>query len=302
MRRFFILIVILISVSLNTFSQELKCNVQLVSQQIQGTNKQVFQTLQNAINEFMNNTVWTNYAFAPNERIECNMLINLTDQASADEFSGTIQIQSRRPVYNSSYNSVLFNYLDNNFDFRYVEYEPLEFDENQHLSNLTSMLAYYAYIIIGLDFDSFSYKGGTEFFEKAEKIVNNAQNAPQKGWKPFDAKSNRNRYWLVKNILDQNYEPVRQFIYNYHRLGLDLMDSKPVEARQEIADSYKLLQKVFRQKPDPFMFFLQVVFDAKSDEWVNVFSEAPMDQKTKVVTILTEIDPANSNKYEKILK
>ena len=302
MRRFFILIVILISVSLNTFSQELKCNVQLVSQQIQGTNKQVFQTLQNAINEFMNNTVWTNYAFAPNERIECNMLINLTDQASADEFSGTIQIQSRRPVYNSSYNSVLFNYLDNNFDFRYVEYEPLEFDENQHLSNLTSMLAYYAYIIIGLDFDSFSYKGGTEFFEKAEKIVNNAQNAPQKGWKPFDAKSNRNRYWLVKNILDQNYEPVRQFIYNYHRLGLDLMDSKPVEARQEIADSYKLLQKVFRQKPDPFMFFLQVVFDAKSDEWVNVFSEGPMDQKTKVVTILTEIDPANSNKYEKILK
>ncbi len=301
MRKFILFIIILSGVTLNTFSQELKCNVQLVSQQIQGTNKQVFQTLQNAINEFMNNTVWTNYAFAPNERIECNMLINLTDQSSADEFSGTIQIQLRRPVYNSSYNTVLFNYLDNNFDFRYVEYEPLEFDENQHLSNLTSMLAYYAYIVIGLDFDSFSYKGGTEFFEKAEKIVNNAQNAPQKGWKPFDAKSNRNRYWLVKNILDQNYEPVRQFIYNYHRLGLDLMDSKPDEARQEIAESFKLLQKVFRQKPDPFMHFLQVVFDAKSDEWVNVFSEAPMDQKTRVVTILDEIDPSNSNKYKKIL-
>ena len=283
-------------------AQELNCNVQVVSQQIQGTNKQVFQTLQSAIFEFMNNRVWTNHVYEPNERIECNILINLTEQPSADDFRGTIQIQSRRPVFNSSYNTVMFNYLDNNMQFSYIEFESLEFSENSHLSNLTSILAYYAYIIIGLDYDSFSFEGGTEFFQKAEAIVNNAQNAPEKGWKAFDAKSNKNRYWLIKNILDKNYAPLREFNYRYHRLGLDLMDSKLAEGRANIVENLKLLQKVFRQKPDPFMHYLQVVFDAKSDEFVNIFLESPTEEKNRVVTLLKEINPSNSVKYDRIIK
>jgi hypothetical protein len=282
-------------------AQELNCNVQVVTQQIQGTNKQIFQTLQNAIYEFMNNRAWTSHVYAPTERIECNIYINLNEQVSADQFRGTIQVQSRRPVYGSSYNSILLNYLDDNFDIRYQEFQPLEFTETSHLSNLTSILAYYAYIIIGLDYDSFSPEGGTEYFQKAENIVLNAQNAPEKGWKAFDGKGNKNRYWLVNNLLDKQYQPVREFLYRYHRLGLDVMSSKPVEGRAEIAESLRLLQQVYRTKPDPYMHLLQVVLNAKSQELINVFSETLPDEGRRVVTILSEIDPSNASKYQAIL-
>ncbi len=297
-----ILTVLIFLYSLNIYSQELNCNVQIVTQQIQGTNKQVFQTMQEAIYEFMNNTAWTSNVFELEERIECTMLFNLQEQIGDDEFKGTLQIQVRRPVYNSSLNTVLFNYVDNDLHFSYVEYQPLQFSENTHILNLTSILAYYAYIILGLDYDSFSYEGGTEFFQKAEKIVNNAQNASEKGWKSVDSQSRKNRYWLINNILNEDFSPVREFIYRYHRLGLDKMYEKLNEARAEIAESLKLLQQVYRNKPDPFMHFLQVIYDAKSDEFVNIFKESFQDEKTRVFTLLNEIDPANTNKYEAILK
>ena len=290
-----------LSASENIFSQELKCNIQVTTPQIQGTNKKIFQTLNTALYEFMNNRAWTNLTFGVNEKIECNILINIQQQVSADEFTGTIQIQSRRPVYNSSYNTVMFNYKDDNFNFKYVEYEPLEFSENLHQLNITSVMAFYAYIIIGLDLDSFSPLGGTDCFTIAEKIVSNAQNSTDKGWKPFEAKGNKNRYWLVKNILDKRYEPVRTFLYKYCRLGLDLMDSKPNDARAAIADDLLLLQKVYRDKPDAFMHFYRVIFDAKADELVNIFSESMPDEKTRVYQILNEIDNADIQKYKKIL-
>ena len=245
MRRFFIIILIIISPSF-LIAQELKCNVQIVTQQIQGTNKQVFQTLQNAIYEFMNNRVWTNHVFGPEERIECNMLFNITEQLSADEFRGTLQIQSRRPVFNTNYNTVMLNYMDNDIHFKYIEFEPLEFDINTHISNLTSILAYYAYVVLALDYDSFSFEGGTSLWEAAEKIVINAQNAPERGWKAFENTSHQNRYWLVKDFLDDEYAPARNFWYRYHRHGLDVMDDKVAEGRAEIANSLELLQEVFR--------------------------------------------------------
>jgi hypothetical protein len=281
-------------------AQELKCNISATSQQIEGTNKKIFQTLNTALYEFMNNRSWTSHSFAINERIECNILINIQEQISADEFRGTIQVQSRRPVYNSSYNSVMLNYLDQNFNFRYVEFETLEFNENTHQSNLTAVLAFYAYVILGLDYDSFSLEGGTEFFNKAEKIVNNAQNSNDRGWKPFEAKSNKNRYWLIKNILDDRYSSIREFNYRYHRLGLDMMSGKPNEGRAEIAEDLLLLQKIFRNKPDPFMHYYNTVFDAKAEEFVNIFSEALPDEKSRVFQILNEIDNANSSKYKKL--
>ena len=224
-------------------------------------------------------------------------MINLTDH-SGDEFKGSIQIQSRRPVYNTSYNSAILNYKDDDVKFNYVEFEPLEFSLTEHRSNLTSILAYYAYIIIGFDYDTYSLLGGTEYFQKAEQIVNNAQNAAENGWKAFE--SRKNRYWLVENILNDQYKGVREFQYRFHRLGLDVMSSKEAAGRADIAESLELLQKVYRQKPDPFLFFYDMVMSAKSDELVNVFSESFMAEADRVYNILVEIDPSRSEKYKKI--
>ena len=284
----------------NTNAQELRCNIQLVTQQIQGSNKQVFRTLQTAIYEFVNNRSWTQNMYDPLERIECNILINLTEE-SGDQYKGSIQVQSRRPVYNSTYSTTVFNFLDDNFDIRYVEFQPLEFDDNQHLSNLTSILAYYAYMIIGLDMDTFAPEGGTEYLQKAESIVLNAQNnAAEAGWKAFGSSGNRNRYWLSQNINSIKYRPVRNYLYTYHRLGMDKMESNVNTARDQIEESLKMLQTVYRNQPDIYMFLLQVMFDAKSDEYVSVFKGAFPDQQRRVYIILKEINPSNIKIYEQI--
>lgn len=297
--RYFLLIVLL-SCADEIYSQELNCNVQVSAQKIQGSNRQVFESMQRDIYEFMNNTVWTNHVYSYAERIDCNILINLTDQYSADEFRGTIQVQLRRPIFNTTYNSTMLNFMDNNFQFRYVEFQPLEFDPNSYRSSLVSVLAYYAYMIIGFDYDSFSILGGTEFFQVAEKIVTNAQNASEPGWKPYDGSRNKNRYWLVKNALDKEYEGVRRFIHEYNINGLDRMESKTAEARTIIAESLKLLQEVYRAKPDPYMYLIQIILESKTDELVYIFSDAFPEEKSRVIQILIEIDPGNKTKYEKI--
>src|ERR1035437_8478096 len=301
MTRFkYCLIILLISLPLTLKGQELNCNIQISAQRIQGSNRQIFESMQKDLFEFMNNTVWSNHVFSYAERIDCNILINLSDQLSADEFKGTIQIQLSRPVFNTTYNSTMLNFIDNNFQFKYVEFQPLEFDPSTYKSSLISVLAYYTYMVLGFDYDSFAPLGGTEFFQMAEKIVTNAQNAPEQGWKPYDGSRNRNRYWLVKNVLDKEYEGVRQFIYEYYINGLDKMESKAPEARTSMVESLKLMQDVYRKKPDPFMYLVQVVMDAKSDELINIYSAAFPEEKSRVVEILTEIDPANKAKYEKI--
>jgi hypothetical protein len=282
------------------YSQELNCNVQVTAQKIQGSNRQVFESMQRDIYEFMNNSIWTNNVFSYAERIDCNILINITEQFSADEFRGTIQVQLRRPVYNTTYNSTLLNFMDNNFQFRYVEFSPLEFDPNSYRSSLVSVLAYYAYIFLGFDYDSFSPLGGTQFFQIAEKIVNNAQNASEPGWKPYDGSRNKNRYWLVKNALDKEYEGIRRFIYEYNILGMDKMESKAGEARISILESLKLIQGVYRARPDPYMYILQIIMESKADELVSIFTDAFPEEKSRVVQILNEIDPGNKTKYEKI--
>jgi hypothetical protein len=296
----FLLPAILIMTPGKIASQELICNVQVSAQKIQGSNRQVFENMQRDIYDFMNSTVWTNHVFSYAERIDCNFLITLNDQVSADEFNGTIQIQLRRPVYNTTYNTTMLNFIDNNFRFRYVEFQPLEFDPSTYRSSLVSVLAYYAYIILGFDYDSFSLEGGTEFFQMAEKIVTNAQNAPEAGWKPYDGSRNRNRYWLIKNILNSEYEGVRKFIYDYNINGLDKMESRISEARTSMVESLRLMQEVYRKRPDPFMYLVQVVMESKSDELINIFAEAFPEEKSRVVQILTEIDPSNKSKYEKI--
>lgn len=282
-------------------AQELYCNVQVSAQKIQGSNREIFQSMQRDIYEFMNSMVWTDNVFSFSERIECNLLINLDEQLSADEFRGTIQVQLSRPVFNTTYESTVLNFVDNNFQFRYVEFQPLEFNPNSYTSNLVSVLAYYAYLIIGMDFDTFSPEGGTPYFQVAEKIVTNAQNAPEQGWKPYDGSRNRNRYWLIKNILDREYAGVRQFVYLYHMKGLDRMESDMSQARTEIYHSLQRLQEVYRQRPDPFMYYMTLVIEAKVTEMVNIFSKAFPEEKNRIVQILVEIDPANESKYNTIL-
>ncbi len=256
--------------------------------------------MQRDIFEFMNNTVWTNNVFSYTERIECSIIINLTDQLSSDEFVGTIQVQLKRPVFNTTYNSTMLNFMDNSFRFKYIEFQTLEFDPTTLRTNLISVLAYYAYMILGFDYDSFSPLGGTEYFQAAEKIVTNAQTASEPGWKPYDGSRNRNRYWLVKNVLDREYEGVRRFNYEYYIYGLDRMESRISEARTSMAESLNLLRDVFRKKPDPFMYLLQIVIEAKSDELINVFTESFPEEKSRIVQILAEIDPSNKTKYQRI--
>lgn len=291
-----ILLFILLLSPLFMQAQELHCRIQVSHQQIQGTNVKVFETLQTAIYEFMNNKKWTDHIYSVEERIECNITINLTEQISVDEFKGTIQIQSTRPVFNTSYNSVIFNYMDPNFQIKYVEFQTLDFSETSHMSNLTSILAYYAYIIIGLDYDTFSAKGGYEYFQKAEKIVNNAQGATEKGWKAFD--DLKNRYWLVENLLNDVYSPIRDCYYVYHRQGLDQMSEKAQEGRALIAESLEELKKIHASKPGSFL--MQLFFTAKSDEIINIFSDAYPDEKVRMINLLSQIDPMNSSKYSKM--
>ena len=297
MKKFILLSIAFIAFADFASAQEFQCQVSVVSSQIQTSDRKIFETLQKDLFEFVNNRQWTSNQYLQHERIECSMMINITNRISTDEFDATIQIQSRRPVYSTSYNSPLFNFIDKDFTFRYVEYQPMEFDEKQHRSNLTSVVAYYAYIILGLDYDSYSPKGGTDFFVKAQGIVNNAQNAVEKGWKAFEG--TQNRYWLAEEMLSPQFTPLRECMYDYHRKGFDVMSEKLIPARAEILNALKKLRKVNQDKP--LSFSLAVFFLAKSDEIINLFSPASPDDKAQLINLLAEIDPANSNKYERIM-
>jgi len=295
--RFFVLIYFLVLIPLLSYNQELNCNVQVMTPQIQGTDRSVYDNLRTSIYEFINNRTWTNYSYKIDERIECSMLITINERISQDEFKGTINIQLRRPIYSTSYNSVLLNYIDKDFQFKYIEFQNLDYADNVFTSNLTAVLAYYCYIFIGLDFDSYSLNGGTPYFEKAQNIVNQAQNTPEKGWKSFE--SQKNRYWLVENLLNSAYNSVRQANYKYHRLGLDVMYDNVENGRTAITDAIDLLKKAHREKPG--LYSLQVFMEAKSDELVNIFSKAPPQDKARIITSLIEIDPANAGKYQNMM-
>ena len=287
---------VLIALSNTLVAQELNCTVKVLSPAIQGTERSVFETLETAVKEFMNNTRWTNDNYKQDEKIECNITINVTKRISVDEFEANIIVQSRRPVYKSSYNTNLINYQDNDFTFKYTPFQPFEFNENTFINNLTSTLGYYAFIFIGLDYDTFSPDGGTPYYQKAQTIVNNAQNAPDKGWKAFEG--SKNRYWLAENLANANFKGVRSCLYNYHRMGLDMMTNDVELARKNIADALEGLLKVHNMQMGSFL--MQVFFLAKADEVVNIFSIATPEVKTKLVPILNTIDPGNVTKYEKL--
>jgi len=279
-------------------AQELNCMVSVVSQQVQGSNREVYDAMQKSIMEFMNNTSWTDHIFKDEERIQCQLMFNISDRISDDEFQGTLQIQSSRPVWGTSLTTVMFNHRDNDIYFKFNDFEPLRFNETQFTSNLVSILAFYANLIIGLDYDSFSADGGTLFFQRAEAIVTNAQNSQQSGWKAYE--STKNRYWLVENLLNDKYRAMRSCLYRYHRLGIDRMSERLDEGRAEIADALIELRPAYRENPTAIIF--QIFFTAKSDEIVNIFSQSYPDEKNRVITALKEIDPGNMAKWDRIAK
>lgn len=297
MRKFAFLIVFFTSI-VPTFSQDLSCKVTILDNAIQLTDKRIFRTLEAVLTEFMNTTKWSNDKIQSNEKIECSIQIVLTayDQPS-NHFTGSGQIQCVRPVYGTSYNSVLFNFLDDSWEFDYTEFQRLDFNENSYSSNLTSLMGFYAYYILGLDYDSFGMLGGTPYFNKALNVVQSAQQGGMTGWKPFE-KAMRSRYNLIDNILNEQFKPIRETYFKYHRQGLDIMIKNPEDARKNIYTCLEMVQKVYKTNPNTAV--LQMFFEAKSDELVNIFKNAGPSEKPKVVALLNEINITNTSKYEKI--
>lgn len=278
-------------------AQEFNFTVSVNTSQVSGTDKRIFESLQEAVNNFMNTRTWTNIKFEQYERIEGSMVIVVKNK-EANNITAELNMGLRRPVYKSTYNTPLFNYIDNDFNFTYIESQPLDFNENSYSSNLTSMLAFYAYFSLGLYFDTFGPNGGDDFFKAAEQVVTTAQSSTDAGWKAFD--SYKNRYWLIESFTNTAYRPMRQFIYEYHRLGLDIMGNGKVDdGRNTITKSLENLKTVYKSKPS--LYFLQILCDTKREEWKNVYSDGPLPDKTKAINILREIDPSHAEEYEAVL-
>jgi len=291
------LIVLLLSMSLTGRAQELNCTVTINSSGAQTSDRGIFRDMKAAIEQFMNSRKWSGDAYKPYEKINCNMLITITKIVSIGSFQASVQVQAARPVYNTNYSSLIFNYADRDWEFEYIESLPLEFNDNTYTTNLTSMLALYAYLIIGIDFDTFVELGGTPYFQKALAVVNNAQQANRTGWQPLN--SNRNRYWIVENYNNGQMTEMRKAMYSYHRLGLDTFDKDPDKSRRVILNGLKEVKKV--RDVNPTSILVVSFFDAKSKELANIFSTGSIQIRREAYDIITTIDPSNRAAYEKMI-
>jgi hypothetical protein len=297
-----VIILSLFLVGTSILAQELKCTVTINSDQVQGTNKEVFNTLQRSIEEYVNTLRWTNMTFQEKERIECSMLLvvkSVQDNMYTCEFT----CQSRRPVWGTSYSTPLLNIKDKYFIFSYQEYDRLDYQQTTFTTNLTALLAYYCYLIIGHDMDSFSKLGGTPCFQACESIVNAAQSASLEtseaaGWKAFE--SNRNRYALISNIMDEAFKKYRLFYYEYHRHGLDEMVNNVANGRARIAKEMTVLKEAYNARPGTYI--INTFLDAKCDELANIFEQGTTDEKKQVYDLLMLIDPTRQTTYDKIIK
>ena len=290
-----ILLVLIVTVS---FSQELNCRVIVNAQQVQTTERAVFTEMETEFAQFLNTTKWTNDEFEEEEVINCNLVITISEMPSIGVFKASVQVLSSRPVYGTGYESVILNFADRDWEFEYVQAQPLRFNENTFTSNITSMLAYYAYMIIGFDYDTFSEMGGTPHFQNAFKIVNNAQQTSYTGWQQFN--SVRNRYWLVENVQNPQLEPIREALYIYHRQGLDIMADDREQAEKNILDALSKVQRANRARPRSI---LTIAFmDAKSGELIQIFSESSLATRRQAYNLLSNIDPARTDEYKALIQ
>ncbi len=294
----YLILICFLFISQSVLSQDLNARVQILAPQLANSNNRIQDILAASIKDFLNNKRWSADALQPQERIDCNFVITITDWDGSSNFKAEAQIQSNRPVFNSSYSSTLLNLSDKEFGFTYSEGQPLDFSEQNYINNLGSLLAFYAYIITGLDYDSFSKFGGTPYFEKAQTVLNNAQMAPNGGWKAFE--NLRNRFWLVENLTNKSFNPIRESLYIYHRDGLDVMAENQSKGRKAVLSIIPQLQKIDKQNQGSILN--QIFFTAKVDEIINILATAEPQEKLKAFNALSIIDPANSLKYEVLKK
>lgn len=291
----FVLIVCCVSMAP---AQELNCQVVVNADLVESQDRSLFKDMETAFARFINSRQWTSDTYESIEKINANLIITLQNPKSIGFFEATVQIQSARPVYNSNYESITLNFADRDWQFEYVDAQPLEFNENIFNSNLTSLLAYYVYIILGFDYDSFSELGGSDYFQKALTVVNNAQQSNIEGW---DALGNtRNRYWFAENLTNQQMQPIRKGLYKYHRLALDTFDKDPDKSRELIVEVLEELQKVRKAFPNAILVI--AFLDAKRDEIINIFSEGNIRERRRAYEILAAIDPTKIDEYKKIIE
>ena len=297
MFKFFPGIFLLIILAHPAIGQELNCRVAVNDERAQTSDRQVFRDMEKTFARFMNDRKWSNDNYKTDERIDCNMAITIESMPAVGFYNATVQIQASRPVYNTSYSTLIFNFADRDWQFEYVESTPLDFGDNVFTSNLSSMLAFYAYVIIGLDNDTFEEFGGEEQFKKALDIVNLAQQSDRAGWQAFQ--SNRNRYWLSENLTNQDLRLIRKGLYTYHRLAMDQFETKPDESRTLIVSVLKDIQAANRNIPNSILKI--TFFDAKKNELAKIFEKGNPTAKKEAYNILMDLDPSNTEKYKSMI-
>ncbi|KAA5824733.1 DUF4835 family protein [Algibacter amylolyticus] len=290
-----ILLVLIICFGIKGFAQELNCSVVVNAEQTGNENFPIFKTLEKQLTEFVNNTKWTKKTFKDQERINCNLFLNITNY-SGESFQGTLQVQSSRPVYGSSYSTPVYNFNDKDFNFRYLEFQNLIYNPTQFESNLISVLAFHINMVLGLDADSFSDKGGDEYFKQAQVITNYSQQGNFKGWKLEDGL--QSRFALIDNILSPTFKEFRQVMYNYHRNGLDVMSTNVKEGKSEIASALQSFKEMNSRRPNSFL--LRTFFDAKAEEIQQIFSDGPQVDIVALNETLQKVAPMHSSKWQNI--
>lgn len=283
---------------LRSAAQEFNCQVTVIAPQIANGDPRTWKSMETAITEFMNTRRFTNFNFTAPERLDMSLLVTITEMPAMDRFKGTLQVIYARPVFNTDYSSSVINLLDNDFEFQFLMNTQLEFAPERFTSNLTSVLAFYAYYILGVDADTYKLNGGTDFYNLAQQVVSQAQNANESGWKAFEG--NKNRYWLIDNQLQSVFRPLRELLYNYHRTGMDTAHEDVVSARKAVAASIEKLRTVHQAKPASYN--LQVLFNAKGDELIELFKPADPAEKAKIFNTLQIVDPGNISKYQAMMR
>src|SRR5574344_269356 len=298
MKKISLLLSLLLLIS-TLFGQDFNCQVVVNSAQVSTTNKTRFETLQQALYQFVNERKWCVYNLTNEEKIEATIMIILDDIGTSDDMTRKMTIQVQRPVYKSSYKTPLLNFQDKNITFPYREGDPLDYSENSNLNNLTSLIAFYLNLFLGVEFDSFSLNGGSDYFTKCQMIASVCQTTKENGWVQ-NASSRTNRYWIAEYFTNGLYAKIHEFYYKYHRLGLDEMSDNVEKARTSILESLKLLQDLYVDRPN--LYIIQLICQAKQEEIINIFSEATQLEKTTVIDIMKKIDASNQSKYQRILQ
>lgn len=283
----------------SSHAQELNFTVSINAEVVQTTERAIFDEMKNAFQDFLNNQSWSSDNFNRTERIKANLILTIRDQPSVGQFTANVQIQFVRPVYGSSYETLLLNYADRDWQFQYTLSQRLQFNENSFTNNITALLSYYAFIALGLDYDSFSPLGGTDFYEQAQRIVNNAQNNGGVGWGQFQ--NRRNRYWLTENLFtNEQYEPVRLALYDYHINGLDRFQEDPESARLTILSTLENIQEVNSILPNAVL--IRAFLDAKNQEITDIFSRGDMDIRRNAYNVMLKLDPARRSSYQEMVE